>query len=44
MTQKNRLAAVTDNSMIALCNALVGLLMDESRGRGWNDVTERLKD
>ena len=43
MTQKNRLAAVPDTSMIALCKALVGFLMDESRGRGWDDVAERLR-
>lgn len=43
MTQKNRLAAVPDNSMISLFKALVGFLTEEASGRGWDDVTERLR-
>ena len=43
MTQKNRLAAVPDTSMLSLYKALVIFLMEEAQGRGWDDVTERLK-
>lgn len=43
MTQNNKLAAVPDASMLSLYRALVGFLMDEARGRGWQDVSERLK-
>ena len=43
MTQKNRLAAVPDTSMLSLYRALVSFLMNEAQLRGWDDVTERLK-
>ena len=43
MTQKNRLAAVPDTSMLSLCRALVGFLTDEAQSRGWSDVSERLR-
>lgn len=43
MTQKNRLAAVPDTSMLSLYKALVSFLMEEAQGRGWDDVSERLK-
>ena len=43
MTQKNRLAAVPDSSMLALYRAMVVFLSEEARGRGWDEVTERLK-
>ncbi len=43
MTQKNRLTAVPDNSMISLYKALVDFLADEAQIRGWEDVNERLK-
>lgn len=43
MTQKNKLAAVPDASMLPLYKALIGFLLDEAQLRGWDDVTERLK-
>ena len=43
MTQKNRLAVVPDTSMLSLYRALVGFLMEEAQGRGWDDVSEKLK-
>lgn len=43
MTQKNRLTAVPDASMVSLYKALVGFLIEEAQVRGWNDVGERLK-
>lgn len=43
MTQKNRLAAVPNTSMLSLYKALVGFLVEESELRGWDDVSERLR-
>jgi hypothetical protein len=43
MTEKNRLAAVPDTAMIPLCKALVSFLTQEAQGRGWDEVTARLK-
>lgn len=43
MTQKNRLTAVPDTSMLSLYKALVGFLAEEAQIRGWDDVSERLK-
>lgn len=43
MTQKNRLTAVPDTSMLSLYKALVGFLTEEAQGRGWQEVSERLK-
>ena len=43
MTEKNKLAAVPDASMLSLYKALIAFLMAEAEGRGWNEVTERLK-
>lgn len=43
MTQKDRLAAVPDTSMLSLYRALVSFLMEEAQGRGWDDVADRLK-
>lgn len=43
MTQKNRLTAVPDTSMLSLYKALVGFLVEEAQIRGWDDVSERLK-
>lgn len=43
MTQKNRLAAVPNTSMLSLYKALVSFLIEEAEVRGWRDVSERLK-
>jgi len=43
MTQNKKLATVPDNSMLSLYRALVSFLMEEAKGRGWDDVTERLQ-
>jgi len=43
MTQKNRLTAVPDTSMLSLYTALVNFLVEEAQIRGWDDVSERLK-
>lgn len=43
MTQKNRLTAVPDTSMLSLYKALGGFLLEEALIRGWDDVGERLK-
>ena len=43
MTQKNRLAAVPNTSMLSLYKALVSFLIEEADLRGWQDVSERLK-
>lgn len=43
MTQKNRLTAVPDTSMLSLYKALVNFLVEEAQIRGWDDVSERLK-
>lgn len=43
MTQKNRLAAVPDTSMLSLYKSLVSFLMEEAQLRGWQEVNERLK-
>lgn len=43
MTQKNRLTTVPDTSMLSLYQALVRFLGDEAHGRGWQEVSERLK-
>lgn len=42
MTQKTKLAAVPDNSMLSLYRALITFLMNEAQLRGWHDVSERL--
>jgi len=43
MTQNKKLATVPDASMLSLYRALVSFLTEEAQGRGWHDVTERLK-
>jgi len=43
MTQKNRLAAVPNTSMLSLYKALVSFLIEEAEVRGWADVSERLR-
>lgn len=43
MTQKSRLAAVPDTSMLSLFKALVNFLSEEAKLRNWDDVNERLK-
>lgn len=43
MTQKSRLTAVPDTSMLSLFKALVDFLAEEAKLRDWDDVTERLK-
>lgn len=43
MTQKSRLTAVPDTSMLSLFKALVNFLSEEAKLRDWNDVSDRLK-
>ena len=43
MTQKSRLTAVPDTSMLSLFKALVNFLAEEAKLRNWEDVSERLK-
>jgi len=43
MTKKNTLGAVPDSSMLTLFRSIVGFLDEEANGRGWHDVSERLK-
>ena len=43
MTQKSRLNAVPDTSMLSLFKALVNFLAEEAKLRNWEDVSERLK-
>jgi len=43
MTQKSRLTAVPDTSMLSLFKALVNFLTDGAKLRNWDDVSERLK-
>ena len=43
MTQKNRLAALPDTSMLSFYKALVNFLLKEAQGRGWDEVAERLR-
>ena len=43
MTKKNTLGSVPDASMLTLFKGVVTFLGEEAHGRGWNDITERLK-
>lgn len=43
MTQKSRLTAVPESSMLSLFKALVNFLSEEAKLRNWDDVSERLK-
>lgn len=43
MTERNRLGAVPDTSMLSLFTGLVGFLRAEAQGRGWQEVSERLQ-
>jgi hypothetical protein len=43
MTDKDDLGAVPDASMLSLFRGLVNFLMEESRKRGWDDVSASLR-
>lgn len=43
MTDKDDLGAVPDASMLSLFRGLVNFLMEESRKRGWQDVSDSLQ-
>ena len=43
MTKKNSLGTVPDPSMLTLFRSIVTFLSDEAEGRGWEDISERLK-
>lgn len=43
MKDKDGLGTVPDASMLSLFKSLVGFMVEESKGRGWEDVTSRLQ-
>lgn len=43
MIKKNSLGTVPDTSMLTLFRSIVTFLTEEAEGRGWGDITERLK-
>jgi len=43
MTDKDDLGAVPDASMLSLFRGLVNFLMEESRKRGWQDISDSLQ-
>jgi hypothetical protein len=43
MTDRDDLGAVPDASMLSLFRGLVNFLMEESRKRGWKDVSDSLQ-
>ncbi|MFM8746302.1 MAG: hypothetical protein ACKOED_06500 [Aestuariivirga sp.] len=43
MTDKDDLGAVPDASMLSLFRGLVNFLMEESRKRGWQDISDNLE-
>ena len=43
MQDTNDLGSVPDPSMLALFKSLLGFLTSEAEGRGWDEISERLR-